>query len=44
MIGKKTLVSASSTEKSIKAKKLKKIEKSTVIGETFTKEQKRKNQ
>ncbi len=39
---KKTLVSASSTEKSIKAKNFKKIEKSTVIGETLAKRAKEK--
>ena len=34
---KKTLVSASSIEKDIKGKKIKKMEKSTIIGEIFSK-------
>ena len=40
---KKTLVSASSIEKEIKAKKVKKMEKSTLIGETLAKRAKEKN-
>ncbi len=40
---KKTLVSASSTEKDIKAKKIKKMEKSTLIGEILAKRAKEKN-
>ena len=40
---KKTLVSVSSTEKEIKSKKIKKIEKSTVIGEILAKRAKEKN-
>ena len=40
---KKTLVSASSIEKEIKAKKIKKIEKSTLIGEILAKRAKEKN-
>ena len=41
-IQKKTLVSASSIEKDIKAKKMKKIEKSTLIGEILAKRAKEK--
>ena len=40
---KKTLVSASSIEKEIKEKKIKKIEKSTLIGEILAKRAKEKN-
>ena len=40
---KKTLVSASSTEKEIKIKKVKKMEKSTLIGEVLAKRAKEKN-
>tara|TARA_E500000178_G_scaffold22992_1_gene21330 strand:+ start:926 stop:1279 length:354 start_codon:yes stop_codon:yes gene_type:complete len=40
---KKTLVSASSTEKEIKLKKVKKIEKSSLIGEILAKRAKEKN-
>ncbi len=40
---KKTLVSASSTEKDIKYKKIKKMEKSTLIGEILAKRAKEKN-
>ena len=40
---KKTLVSVSSIEKEIKAKKLKKIEKSSLIGEILAKRAKDKN-
>ena len=40
---KKTIVSASSVEKEIKAKKVKKIEKSTLIGEILAKRAKEKN-
>ena len=40
---KKTLVSVSSTEKEIKSKKIKKIEKSTIIGEILAKRAKEKN-
>ena len=40
---KKTLVSASSTEKDIKSKKVKKIEKSSLIGEILAKRAKEKN-
>ena len=40
---KKTLVSASSIEKEIKAKKVKKMEKSTLIGEVLAKRAKEKN-
>ena len=40
---KKTLVSASSTEKEIKSKKVKKMEKSTLIGEILAKRAKEKN-
>jgi large subunit ribosomal protein L18 len=40
---KKTLVSVSSTEKDIKAKKVKKMEKSTLIGEILAKRAKEKN-
>ena len=40
---KKTLVSASSIEKEIKAKKSKKMEKSTLIGEILAKRAKEKN-
>ena len=39
----KTIVSASSTEKEIKLKKFKKIEKSTIIGEILAKRAKEKN-
>ena len=40
---KKTLVSVSSIEKDVKAKKVKKMEKSTVIGEILAKRAKEKN-
>ncbi len=40
---KKTLVSASSTEKDIKTKKIKKMEKSIIIGEILAKRAKEKN-
>ena len=40
---KKTLVSASSIEKEIKVKKIKKMEKSTLIGEILAKRAKEKN-
>ena len=40
---KKTLVSASSIEKEIKAKKIKKIDKSSLIGEILAKRAKEKN-
>ena len=40
---KKTLVSASSIEKEIKAKKIKKMEKSSLIGEILAKRAKEKN-
>ena len=40
---KKTLVSASSIEKEIKAKKIKKMEKSSIIGELLAKRAKEKN-
>ena len=40
---KKTLVSASSTEKEIKAKKIKKMEKSILLGEILAKRAKDKN-
>jgi len=40
---KKTLVSASSIEKEVKAKKIKKIEKSSLIGEILAKRAKEKN-
>ena len=40
---KKTLVSASSIEKDIKAKKVKKIEKSSLIGEALAKRAREKN-
>ena len=40
---KKTLVSAASKEKEIKGKKVKKIEKSTLIGEVLAKRAKEKN-
>ena len=40
---KKTLVSASSIEKEIKQKKIKKMEKSTLIGEILAKRAKEKN-
>jgi large subunit ribosomal protein L18 len=40
---KKTLVSASSIEKEIKSKKVKKIEKSSLIGEILAKRAKEKN-
>ena len=39
----KTLVSASSTEKDIKSKKIKKMEKSSLIGEILAKRAKEKN-
>ena len=42
-IKRKTLVSASSIEKDIKLKKLKKMEKSNFIGETLAKRAKEKN-
>ena len=42
-IQKKTLVSASSIEKEVKSKKVKKIEKSTLIGEILAKRAKEKN-
>ena len=42
-IQKKTLVSASSIEKEIKSKKVKKMEKSTLIGEILAKRAKEKN-
>tara|TARA_B100000674_G_scaffold473360_1_gene464184 strand:- start:566 stop:919 length:354 start_codon:yes stop_codon:yes gene_type:complete len=42
-IKRKTLVSASSVEKDIKSKKLKKMEKSNFIGETLAKRAKEKN-
>ena len=40
---KKTLVSASSIEKEIKSKKIKKMEKSNIIGEVLAKRAKEKN-
>ena len=40
---KKTLVSASSTEKEVKIKKVKKMEKSSLIGEVLAKRAKEKN-
>ena len=40
---KKTLVSASSIEKEVKEKKIKKMEKSTLIGEVLAKRAKEKN-
>ena len=40
---KKTLVSASSIEKEIKSKKIKKMEKSSVVGEILAKRAKEKN-
>ena len=40
---KKTLVSVSSIEKEVKAKKIKKMEKSTLIGEILAKRAKEKN-
>ena len=40
---KKTLVSASSIEKEVKSKKIKKMEKSTLIGENLDKRAKEKN-
>ena len=40
---KKTLVSASSLEKEIKSKKIKKMEKSSLIGEILAKKAKEKN-
>ena len=40
---KKTLVSASSLEKTIKSKKIKKMEKSSLIGEILAKKAKEKN-
>jgi large subunit ribosomal protein L18 len=42
-VQKKTLVSASSTEKDIKDKKIKKMEKSNLIGEILAKRAKEKN-
>ena len=42
-IQKKTLVSASSIEKEIKTKKIKKMEKSSIIGEILAKRAKEKN-
>tara|TARA_B100001063_G_C16249536_1_gene304621 strand:+ start:52 stop:405 length:354 start_codon:yes stop_codon:yes gene_type:complete len=42
-VQKKTLVSVSSIEKDIKAKKAKKMEKSTIIGELLAKRAKEKN-
>ena len=42
-ISKKTLVSASSIEKEIKTKKIKKMEKSSLIGEILAKRAKEKN-
>jgi len=42
-VQKKTLVSVSSIEKDIKAKKVKKMEKSTIIGELLAKRAKEKN-
>ena len=42
-IQKKTLVSASSIEKEIKSKKIKKMEKSSLIGEILAKRAKEKN-
>ena len=42
-VSKKTLVSASSIEKDIKKNKVKKIEKSTLIGEVLAKRAKEKN-
>ena len=39
---KKTLVAASSVEKEVKAKKVKKMEKSSLIGEILAKELKKK--
>ena len=42
-IQKKTLVSASSIEKEIKGKKIKKMEKSSLIGEVLAKRAKEKN-
>ena len=42
-INKKTLVSASSIEKDFKTKKIKKIDKSSVIGEILAKRAKEKN-
>ena len=42
-VQKKTLVSASSIEKEIKAKKVKKIDKSSLIGEVLAKRAKEKN-
>ena len=42
-IQKKTLVSASSIEKEVKSKKVKKIEKSSLIGEILAKRAKEKN-
>ena len=42
-VQKKTLVSASSIEKEIKAKKIKKMEKSSLIGEMLAKRAKEKN-
>ena len=40
---KKTLVSASSVEKEVKSKKIKKMEKSSVVGEILAKRAKEKN-
>ena len=42
-VQKKTLISVSSIEKDIKAKKAKKMEKSTIIGELLAKRAKEKN-
>ena len=42
-VQRKTLVSASSNEKEIKAKKVKKMDKSTLIGEILAKRAKEKN-
>ena len=42
-VQKKTLVSVSSTEKEIKAKKVKKMEKSSLVGEILAKRAKEKN-
>ncbi len=42
-VQRKTLVSASSTEKNVKGSKLKKMDKSNIIGETLAKRAKEKN-
>ena len=42
-VNNKTLVSASSVEKDLRVKKIKKIEKSTLIGEILAKREKEKN-